>query len=620
MELFRALFEGAPDASVVTDRRGEILLVNSQTEMLFGYSRDELLGKPVEILVPESLRDVHEMHRAHYFADPSPRPMGAKLDLSGRRRDGTEFPVEISLSPLQTKQGLMVSASIRDVTARRLDDKRRRHEHETMQLIMNSIDEGIIVADRRGRLVLMNKAAERICGRTSLDVPKDRWSEYFNLYLPDGLTPFPNDELPILRALKGETIDDVEVVIRSPLPSNFTLLHVAARPLLEEGEIQGGMVVFRDVTERARIDAALRESEARFREAFDHAPIGMYLTRLDGAWLRVNDAFCQIVGLTKEELLSTSWKDLTHPDDLKPDLENVRKLLAREIPYYHMEKRYFHRDGHIVWILLHGSLVCDKSSQPSHFVGHVVDISARKHADEAVRRYAEALARSNADLRQFASAASHDLQAPLRSVAGFCELLESRYADAFDEDGKKWLRLLVQDARNMQALVRGLLRFSRVESEGRPLLLTDSGEALERALSHLRADIEQSRAEITLGPMPSVVADADQLVDVFQNLIGNAIKYRGRAAPRIRVTAAETEGTCQFSIRDNGIGIDARFHERVFAMFQRLHLQEDYPGTGIGLTLCKRIVERHGGRIWVKSVPDEGSEFLFTIPSERRHE
>jgi PAS domain S-box-containing protein len=473
IELFRALFEHAPDATVVVNENGEILLVNSRTEQLFGYQRDELFSRTVELLIPERVRTAHGEHLRRYFQNPELRTLGATVDLFGRRKDGAEFPVAISLSPLQQKKGRWC-ASIRDVTERHNAELARRRQHQIMELILNSIDEGIIVADDNGRLTLMNRAAERLHGDASLEIPLERWSSHFSLFLPDGITPLPNRDIPMLRALAGDSVDGIELVVRSPLRPEATVINVSARPLKDAGREHGAMVLIRDVTERTLIDAALRESEDRFRNAFDHAPIGMFICSLDGAWLRVNNALCEIVGRSQVELMSVSWMEITHPDDLEPDLANVQRLLDREIPYYYMEKRYFHKDGHIVWILLHGGLVRDRRGEPLYFLGHVLDISDRKKADEELRRSADALARSNADLQQFASAASHDLQAPLRSVTGFCQLLERHYGNAFDETGKKWLQLLIQDARNMEALVRGLLRFSKVESEGRLPVSTDT--------------------------------------------------------------------------------------------------------------------------------------------------
>jgi PAS domain S-box-containing protein len=322
-----------------------------------------------------------------------------------------------------------------------------------------------------------------------------------------------------------------------------------------------------------------------------------------------------MLGRTREELLETSSNAVTHPDDRAQDLSNTQRLVSGEIPYYHIEKRYLRADGQIVWVLMGASLVRNDHGEPLYFVGHVQDNNDRKHTEDALKRYTAALGRSNADLQQFASAASHDLQAPLRGVAGFCRLLEKNYGDHFDDQGKKWLRLLIQDAKNMENLVQGLLRFSRVDTGGKPFKPTDSGAAFDRALAQLRSVLEECAGQVTRGDLPVVAADADQLGDIFQNLIGNALKYRGDRVPRIHVSAERNRQEWIFSVRDNGIGIDPKYHERIFGMFQRLHLPDEYPGMGIGLTLCKRIVERHGGHIWVESTPEKGSEFFFAIPA-----
>jgi len=230
-----------------------------------------------------------------------------------------------------------------------------------------------------------------------------------------------------------------------------------------------------------------------------------------------------------------------------------------------------------------------------------------------LKRTADDLARSNRDLEQFAYIASHDLQEPLRIVAGYLQLLERRYKDRLDADANDFINFAVDGAARMQTLINDLLAYSRVGTKGSTAAPVNCEEVLARALGNLRTGIEESGARITHDPLPTVSGDGAQLTQVFQNLIGNAIKFHGDKTPEIHVSAAHEDGRWKFSVRDNGIGIDPQYGDRIFILFQRLHTRDKYPGTGIGLVICKRIVERHGGKIWFQPRPGGGTTFYFTI-------
>ncbi|MGC2557905.1 MAG: ATP-binding protein [Terriglobales bacterium] len=240
-----------------------------------------------------------------------------------------------------------------------------------------------------------------------------------------------------------------------------------------------------------------------------------------------------------------------------------------------------------------------------------------KKLREEHRRDQEDLTRSNRDLEQFAYVASHDLQEPLRMVAIYTQLLAERYQGKLDENADKYIHYAADGATRMQVLVKDLLAFSRVGSQGAKFRPTDCAAAVEIALQNLRAAVQESGARVECGPVPAVVADPTQLVQLFQNLIGNALKFRGSKTPVVSVTAEQTKQETIFSVADNGIGIAPEHAELVFAIFKRLHSRTEYPGSGIGLAICKKIVERHGGKIWVESQPGHGCTFRFTLPGEK---
>jgi NO-binding membrane sensor protein with MHYT domain/nitrogen-specific signal transduction histidine kinase len=241
-------------------------------------------------------------------------------------------------------------------------------------------------------------------------------------------------------------------------------------------------------------------------------------------------------------------------------------------------------------------------------------ISQLELAKQALQHKSEELARSNAELEQFAYVASHDLQEPLRMVASYTQLLARRYQGKLDRDADEFIGFAVDGATRMQTLIRDLLSYSRVMTQGRSLQPVDTRRAFDAACENLHKAIEESGVAVSVGPLPVIQADATQMTQLFQNLLGNALKYRNEHAPRIHVDVRAAEKSWLFSVEDNGIGIEPQYFERIFQMFQRLHTREKYSGTGIGLAICRRIVERHGGRIWVESAPGRGATFLFAIP------
>lgn len=255
-----------------------------------------------------------------------------------------------------------------------------------------------------------------------------------------------------------------------------------------------------------------------------------------------------------------------------------------------------------------------KTDEGLFVLSAVVDISERTRQAAALQQSNEALERSNIDLQRFAYVASHDLQAPMRSIASFVDLLQSNYDEKLDDQGRDWLRRTGRSVKDLRVLIQDLLEYSRVDAKDRPFQRVSIREVLARATSLLDASIRESHAEVTAGDLPEVSGDPSQLVQLMLNLIGNGIKYRGNEAPRVYVSAEKRGDEWLFAVRDNGIGIAAKHHERIFEIFKRLHDASEYPGSGIGLAVCRRIVNHHGGKIWVASASGKGSVFYFTVP------
>lgn len=330
----------------------------------------------------------------------------------------------------------------------------------------------------------------------------------------------------------------------------------------------------------------------------------------DGTILHANNTVQAVTGFAPAELLGKPLTVLQA--DAGQQWETMMQV-AEGSGQWQGEVMLKNSDGTEFPAWMNVGPVKDKHGKATHFVAEFSNISAFREAQDALAQRTEELARSNRELEQFAYVASHDLQEPLRMVASYTQLLARRYKDKLDDDANEFIGYAVDGATRMQALITDLLALSRIGTRGKPLEDCETGAALERALANLRLSVAESGTTVTFDAMPKLKADVSQLTQLFQNLIGNAVKFRGKEAPHVHVGAEQQEGKWQFSVRDNGIGIKPEFFERIFVIFQRLHSKEEYPGTGIGLAVCKKIVERHGGQIWIESEPGQGTTFFFTI-------
>jgi PAS domain S-box-containing protein len=355
----------------------------------------------------------------------------------------------------------------------------------------------------------------------------------------------------------------------------------------------------------------LTASEQQFRTLAELAPFAISVTRLkDGVFLFVNECFADMLGTEVHDLLGKPAPDFyANPEDRKAIVEalkNSGKINNREVELKNV------RDGEPVWVSFSAHL-SNFDGEEAIYVS-LQDVSDYRRAESDLREYAENLKQSNAELEQFAYIASHDLQEPLRMIASYLQLLETRYKDKLDQDADDFINFAVDGANRLQHMINDLLVFSRVQTRGKALTPTEADKALHNALDNLELAIQESKAEIQRERLPLVAADPSQLTMLFQHLLSNSLKFRGKAKPKIKVSVRPQEGQYEFCIEDNGIGLDPSQAERAFVIFQKLHARDEYPGTGIGLAVCKRIVARHGGRIWVESEPEKGARFLFTLP------
>ena len=329
-----------------------------------------------------------------------------------------------------------------------------------------------------------------------------------------------------------------------------------------------------------------------------------------------NAAFEKITGYAAEEVLGQNCRFLQGTDHQQPGLDDIRQAI-RQGTEAKAELRNYRKDGNLFWNELYIAPVKDPQGRLTHFIGIQTDITQRKHQEIELANKTRELAQSNAELQQFAYVASHDLQEPLRMVASYTQLLGKRYRGKLDQDADEFIGYAVDGATRMQRLIRDLLEYSRVGAERQSFEETDCELVFQQAMQNLSASIRERHAEVTHDPLPIVQASPTHLTQIFQNLIGNALKFHGDAPPKIHVGAKALPDGWEFSVRDNGVGMPGDQLDRIFAIFQRLHGQSEYPGTGIGLAICKRIVGKYGGQIWAESEPGQGSTFYFTLATPR---
>jgi PAS domain S-box-containing protein len=482
---YRGLLEAAPDAMVVVNSSGEIALLNVQAEKQFGYRRDELLGQKVKNIIPDGFAERLVADGTRTAAEALAQQIGTGIELIGRRKDGSTFPIEIMLSPLESAEGILVTAAIRDITERKRVEDSLRNSEESFRLMASGIkDYANVMLDPEGLVVSWNEGAERIKGYRAEEIIGQPFSRFY----PAEDIQNGKPAMELARARESGTFEDEGWRVRKD-GTRFLAKVVITALRDENGRLRGFGKITRDITE-------LKESE-----------------------------------------------------------EHLGKTMAE-------------------------------------------------------------LKRSNDELEQFAYVASHDLQEPLRMVASYTQLLAQRYKGRLDSDADEFIAYAVDGCNRMQGLIQDLLSYSRAGSSKKAMHRTSCEDALALAVKNLQATIEASNAIVDHDPLPAINTDGAQLIQVFQNLIANAIKYRGAEVPHIHISATRKAGKeWIFSVRDNGMGIEPQYFDRIFVLFQRLHGQKEYQGTGIGLAMCKKIVDRLGGRIWVESELTKGSTFYFALPA-----
>ncbi|MGX2031786.1 MULTISPECIES: PAS domain S-box protein [Methylocaldum] len=489
------------------------------------------------------------------------------------------------------------------------------------RMITESAPYALVLVDHDGRIVLVNAYLEQLFGYSrdellgcSIDVfIPERFRIGHEAYRQSFNKDPERKPMGMGRDLYGLCKNGEEI----PVEIALNPIHVDKKNYV--------LAAIADITQRKQAEEIVRQSEARLNLALSAARAGTWDWDILQDKVMWSDGSYHLLGLKPGECEASAknWLERVHPDDravVKEAVDSVIKrfMTQRKQDAFNLEYRVLHTDGSIRWVNDRGQVLYGRYGRPVRMIGIMLDVTERKTAEEQLAAQAQELARSNAELQEFAYVASHDLQEPLRAVAGCVEIIRRRYQGKLDVRADEVISHAVDGAARMQNLINDLLAYSRIGSRDQPFEPTDCQAILNTVLANLEVPISESGAKITHDHLPTISADSGQLIQLFQNLISNAVKFRGDRTPQIHIGVKKQNNEWVFAVADNGIGIESPYFERIFRIFQRLHARNDYPGTGIGLAICKRVVERHGGRIWVESEPGRGTTFFFTFPTKLR--
>jgi PAS domain S-box-containing protein len=607
---FRVL-DGAPDALVLIDAEGQIRFVNAQAERLFGYPRDELLGQAIELLVPERFRSSHVGSRNRFMRAATLRPMGSGLELYGRRKDGREFPVEISLSPLETEQGLFISSSIRDVSER----KRAELATNLLAAIVDSSADAIISATLDGVITSWNRGAERIFGYTSAEAAGQPLTI---LQTADARSSVSD---PFQRVCRGEYVEQFETVQRHKSGRDIPI-SVTWSPIRDgRGTLVGASKIAQDVTERKRIEAAAKLATERLLSAVESIQAMFALFDGDERLVLCNSEFRQffvrptgtLVGMPFADLLEASLAD----DVFALDGERASEFRARWLAYRREPRGTLDvrtKDGHTL-------RVAERQTAEGGSVTTIWDITEdMKRQDELSHARAIAEAASEAK-SEFLSSMSHELRTPLNAILGFAQLLWRDKKTPPTERQKDRLEHILKAGEHLLRLIDDVLDLSRIEAGHLSISLeaVSVGDVLAEVQRTLEPMATRANVRLEVGSVPEdarrVRADRTRFAQVLINFGSNAIKY-GRAQGTTTFTVSRPAPTMlRVSVSDDGQGIAAELHDKIFLPFQRAGQElGTIEGTGIGLTICRRVAELMEGSVGFRSVLGEGSTFWIDLP------
>jgi PAS domain S-box-containing protein len=516
-------------------------------------------------------------------------------DMDGRVIDTYDFPfTDVDGSLMILKIGI-------DITEQRRAEEALRLSYIYNRSLIEASLDPLVTIGYDGKITDVNASTELVTGHSR--------DELIGTYFINYFTDPEKAKKGYQEVFKEGLVSDYALEIKHRDGSITPVLYNASVYQDESGEVIGVFAAARDITQRQKAEEKIRS----LANAVESSNDAIITESLDGIIVSWNKGAEQIYGYSAEEILGKNVSIL-EPDNFKGEIKQLIEETKQEEKIQYHETLRLKKDGTIINVSITISPIFDSSGQFVAISCIARDITKAKEADELLKFKLEELARSNAELEQFAYISSHDLQEPLRMITSYLQLLQRRYQGNLDDKADKYIHFAVDGASRMQNLIQDLLEYSRVTRISREFETTDCELILNKVLLNLTVVIKENKATVSHGPLPEVMADSTQLVQIFQNLILNGIKFHREEAPEIHISAEKIANEWSFSVQDNGIGIDPQYSKRIFEIFKRLNSRERYQGTGIGLAICKKIVEGHGGRIWVESELGKGSTFYFTLP------
>ncbi|MGI8745973.1 MAG: PAS domain S-box protein [Bryobacteraceae bacterium] len=609
--LLAGILESVTESFIAVDSNWRFTYANPRVAAQLGRTEEALIGTSLWEAAPDLAGSDFELQYRMVMRERRPVNFETYYKPRGKWYDVHAFPAEGG-----------IAAYVIDTTARKRAEQLVLAD-EAVKLsdqILNQLPDAILVTDLDGNIHQWLGGAEQMFGyaaQEALGRPVDF------LHLPELRDDIRARILADIER-SGGFFGEVPCVHKN---GARILVETKAKSVLDDsGQPLFLVSINRDVTKRKQTEESLKQSEAKLAEAQQLAHLGSWEWDVRENKVAWSAGMYRIYGLEPHEFRPSyeSFLERVHPED-RADTQRIIQSAFDERGSFDHDHRIICPDGSVRTLQARGQMSLDEAGHPIRMVGTAQDITERKRIEEEIRRLNAGLEkrveertadlqRSNDDLQQFAYVSSHDLQEPLRTIISYTQLLEKRYRDRLDAQADEFIGFVVEGAQRMSALIADLLAYSRVTNAGPSALSFVDVEAVVASVTmSLTTAAKETGAEIRHDPLPTVCGDEYQLIVLFQNLIANAIKYRGADAPQIRISAERSGQDWLFSVHDNGIGIETEYRERIFGLFKRLH-GRDVPGTGLGLAICKKVVERHGGRIWVESQPRAGSTFRFTLP------
>jgi PAS domain S-box-containing protein len=643
-ERLAAVVESSDDAIIGKTLEGTITAWNRGAEKVFGYSASEAVGRSMLMLLPPERASEEPDILARIGRGESVE----HFETVRVRKDGRKINISATISPIKDSSGAVVGISkiARDITDSKRAEQAVKDSLATSEAALKeladqkfALDQHAIVAitDVQGTITYVNDkfcaisrySADELIGQNHRILNSGHHSKEFFQEMYHTIAGGRVWHGEIKNRAKGGSIYWVDTTIVPTLstdgkPRQYVAIRadITERKLAGEALVAQALESSRQAEELGRSRQALEaqtltlQYEARYRSLLEAAPDAMVVVNEGGEIVRFNVQAEKQFGCRGDELLGQKVNKFIPGGFAEGVIADGTGGAANALAAHigaEIELCGRRKDGSEFPIEIKLSPL--ESPEGILVTAAIRDISVLKQSEEELVKTVGELKRSNAELQQFAYVSSHDLQEPLRMVASYTQLLASRYKGRLDSDADEFIAFAVDGCNRMQVLIQDLLTYSRAGANATTLRKTATGNALQEALTNLRVRIEENGAVVTHDSLPEITTDAKQLAQVFQNLVGNAIKYRSVGAPTVHVSASQNGGNeWIFSVRDNGLGIDSQYFERIFILFQRLHGREEFEGTGIGLAICKKIVERLGGRIWVESQPGKGSTFYFALP------